>query len=209
MSTYDWPTERIFVPQQFAWGATERIAEAPSGYTGANVTGEVPFAYRYRVSVAWAPASDMAVQMQRIGFAAKIRRSHRIRIPHFGFARSGFVPYGTLRGTPTVASTAAKGAASISVTTSTSGHTVAIGDLLGLTTSAGLQVVTVTAAAAASGTALTVAFEPPLRAAVSGGSSVTWSKPAPTFMLAGSDWSASFRPGEASPISLEFVEMWS
>lgn len=207
MSVYDWPTDEAYRPQSFTWGAVERIGEAISGYTGAVQTREVPFSYRYKVSMTLRPTTDFAVHAARLGFLAKLRRAHRVRIPHYGFERNAFAPYGTLRGTPTL-SAAAQGATSIGATTSTAGHTVKQGDLLGITTTAGVQAVTVTANATASGTAITIAFEPPLRAAVSGGASLVWNKPMPTFMLATPEWSASYRDGVGEPVPLEFIEVW-
>lgn len=204
MSTYDWPTEKLFVPQMFQWGAQERVGVSESPITGDIDTSEVPFAYRYRITLGWAPTPSYAEQHRRLGFVAKIRRSHRIRIPCFSL----LAPAGTLRGTPTVASGAAQGATTVAITTSTSGHTVRIGDLLGLTTAIGTQVVTVVADATASGTALTATFEPPLRAAVSGGTSVDWDAPAPLFILNSPEWAASFRPKEAQPVVLDFLEVW-
>jgi hypothetical protein len=96
----------------------------------------------------------------------------------------------------------------MTVTTSTAGHTVIAGDLLGFTTAIGVQVVTVTVGAAASGTALALTFEPPLRASVTSGTAVVWDAPAPLFIRASPDFSASFRPGEAEPLAVDFVEVW-
>jgi hypothetical protein len=204
MTIHTWPPGRLFEPQIFTWGATERIGQSESTYTGSIATGEVPFSYRYTCTVGWPSERDFKLQQQRISFIAKIRRAHRIRI--FNFAHRE--PAGTLRGTPTVASTAAQGATTLAVTTSTAGHTVILGDLLGVTTAIGTQVLTVTASSTASGTALSVIFEPPLRASVTSGTAVVWAAPAPLFVRASPDFSASFRPGEAEPLAVDFVEVW-
>ena len=204
MTTHTWPTERLFEPQIFTWGASERIGQSESTYSGAISTGEVPFSYRYTCTVGWPPARDFKLQQQRIAFLARIRRAHRIRIPNFSHRE----PAGTLRGTPTVAVTAAQGATTMSATTSTAGQTVISGDLLGLTTAIGVQVVTVTASSTATGTALPLTFEPPLRASVTSGTAIVWSAPAPLFIRASPDFSASFRPGEAQPLAVDFLEVW-
>jgi len=208
MTTYAWPTTNEFVPQTFQAGAVERIAESVSPYTGGRTTGEIPFSYRRRYSMAWAPAVDFAVQARRVAFVMKIRRSHRVLIPNFAFARNAYAPFGTLRGSPVVAAQAAQGATTIAITTSTAGQTLLAGDEVGFVTSIGTQVVTAVANATAAGTAMTLTFEPPLRATVSAASAVTWSRPTPRFILASAEWSASFRPKEAQPIALDFLEDW-
>ena len=201
MTTYSWPTEAVLEPQVFAWGANESIGETPSPYTGKAQTGEVPFSYRWRVTLGWPPTSSFAEQHSRMGFAAKIRKSHRVNIPCFSLQ----APAGTLRGSPTVTTTAAQGATLIAITP-TSGTTVLRGDLIGLTTAIGIQVVMVTANTDLS--AASMPFEPPLRASVASGSAVTWNKPAPLFRLVSGEWSASFRPMAAEPLILDFVEDW-
>lgn len=204
MTTHTWPAERLFEPQIFTWGASERVGQSESTYTGAIATGEVPFSYRYACTVGWPGTNDYKLQQQRIAFLARIRRAHRVRIFNFSHRE----PAGTLRGTPTVAVTAAQGATTLSATTSTAGHTVIAGDLLGLTTAIGTQVVTVTVGATASGTALALTFEPPLRASVTSGTAIVWSAPAPLFIRTSPDFSASFRPGEAQPLAVDFLEVW-
>lgn len=201
MSTYTWPTDAVLEPQVFTWGAIEQVGETVSPYTGTAQTAEVPFSYRWRVTLGWPPTSSHADQHSRMGFVAKIRRSHRVQIPCFSLQ----APAGTLRGSPTVTTTAAQGATSIAITP-TSGTTVLRGDLIGLTTAIGLQVVMVTANTDLS--AASMPFEPPLRAAVAAGSAVAWDKPAPKFRLASNEWSSTFRPMAAEPIMLDFVEDW-
>ena len=202
MTTYSWPSERVLIPQTFSWGPAEVIGGTPSPYTGDEQTGEVPFSHRWVVTLGWPPATDFRVQHSRIGFLTKLRRSHRILIPHFGFVKNGFAPFGTLRAA-TVATTAAQGATSIALTPS-SGATVLRGDVVALVTAIGTQVVMCTANTDTSAAALP--FEPPLRAIVSSGSSVTCVAPAAKFRLDDGEWSAQFTPGEAQPIVVSFRE---
>ncbi len=95
-------------------------------------------------------------------------------------------PEGTMRGTPTLASSVAAGAVSIVLTGVTSGDTLLTGDWLqigaGLGTS---QLVKVMANATASAT-LTVTFEPPIRLGLSfaSGTAVTWDKASSYFKRA-------------------------
>lgn len=87
------------------------------------------------------------------------------------------VPRGTLRGTPTLAATAAAGAVSISVTSSVSGQTVLAGDLLQVGTGFGTsQLVEVKADATLSPTS-TVQICAPLRKAITSGATIVWDKP--------------------------------
>lgn len=204
MSTYDWPPERIFLPDSFEWGMAERIPFAESPFTGAITTGEVPFSTRYVVVMSWPGHADYRVLQQRLGWLAKIGGANSVRIPNMMHR----TPAGTLRGSPVVASLTAQGANQITLTTATSGETVVRGDLVGLTTSNGLQVVTVTDDATGTGTALTFSFHGRLRGSVAAGSAAVWNAPTPTFKQRETRWSGGIRPGEVQPLVVEFVEVW-
>lgn len=205
MTTHTWPADRDMKPEIVVPGVVDRTGLSESPYTGGAVTGEVPFSYRRTLALGWPGTNDHALLQRRVAFLMKIRRAHRVLIPYFPHQ----APAGTLRGTPTVTNTTAQGATSIGITTSTSGETVKEGDNLGLVTAIGAQLVTVTADATGSGTALTFSFEPPLRAGVTAGTAVTWNAPTALYMLRDADWAATFRPGEGEPLVVEFVEMWN
>lgn len=208
MSTYDWPTDEALRPQIFTLGAVEKVSESASGYTGGEVTGEVPFSYRFRMTIGWPATPDFSVQARRIAFAMKVRRSHRIRIPFFNFVLNGFLPHGTMRGSPTLFGATAQGATSIAIATTT-GNTLVAGDVIGVTTSAGVQAVTVVDDATSTGGVLTAAIEPPLRAAAANGSAIVYSKPTVVCRLTSQEWSATHRPREGQPIMLDFTETWT
>jgi len=208
VTTHAWPTAREFMPAAFEYGLADRVGESESVYTGAVQTRGIPFSVRRRYLITLAPTNSYETHQRRIAFLHQIGRANRVTLPNFNFLRNGFAPFGTLRGTPVVASSAAQGATSIAITTSVAAQGVLTGDELGLVTSAGLQVVTATANATASGTALTMAFESPLRGSVAPGSAVTWNKPAATFIQSKSSWSAVARPKLGEPISVEFFEVW-
>lgn len=210
MTTYAWPTSRAFTPRVFSWGAIDRTGYAESPYTGAVQTTEVPFAYRWRIEMTLPPTTTLADQAEREAFIAKIRRAHRVGVPHFGFARNGFAPRGTMRGTPTVAGAWPQGATALNATTTgAAGQTIAAGDILGITTAAGVQTVRVVAGNTAPANTLAITFEPPLRAAVSAGAAIVWDKPTVTCMLASAEWSAEYEPGIGREVALSFLEVWT
>jgi hypothetical protein len=208
VTTYAWPSTGEFVPSSFEYGLLERVGQSESTYTGAIGTRAIPFAVRRRYLLTLPATNNYAVHQRRIAFLHQIGRANRVTIPNWNFGRNGFAPFGTLRGTPTVTSSTAQGATSIAITTSVASQGLLAGDEVGLVTSAGLQVVTATANATAAGTALTLAFESPLRGTVAPGSAVAWNKPAPTFIQSSSSWSAIARPKLGEPISVELIEVW-
>lgn len=204
MSTYTWPSESALIPTTVNFGVVDRTMMAESPYTGGIVTGEVPFSFRRRATIGWSATPDFALQERRIAWLMKIRRSHRVRFWNFRQP----VPAGTISGVPTVSGSAAQGSTTIGIQLETSNQTVRMGDWIGLPTSAGIQVVTCVADAQASGTALSMTFEPPLRAAATVGGSVTWNAPAPLWMMASTDWMSDAGPRRAEPLIVDFIEVW-
>lgn len=87
-------------------------------------------------------------------------------------------PQGTYRGTVTLSGSHSAGATSLALTGGSGTQTLLAGDWLQVGTGVGTsQLVKVMANATASGGAITVTVEPPLRTAFSNGTAVTWNKP--------------------------------
>lgn len=108
-------------------------------------------------------------------------------------------PRGTMRGSPTLAATAAAGATSCSIT-GVGGTTLLRGDRIGI----GGQRVMVVADASLNGT---VQFEPALRAAASSGSAVVWDKPTTTYVLKSPRTDFPARGDKLPGFSIELVEV--
>lgn len=205
MSTFDWPTTTLYKPQTFGWGYEARMPHFEAPLTGSIDQGIIPFAAKYTAMVGWPGTPDLALQQRRLGLLMLIATGNRVRFPNF----SHLAPAGTMRGNPVVASTVAQGGDAITLTTATSGETLYRGDLVGLVTANGVQVVTVTTElAVGTGTALTFSFKPNLRAQVSIGTSATWNAPAPTWFIPNPKWLATFRPKSGEPLAVDFMEIW-
>lgn len=119
-------------------------------------------------------------------------------------------PRGTLRGSPVLAATAAAGATSISVTSSTSGWTLLAGDLLQIGSGFGSsQLVEVKADVTLSPTA-TVQIHAPIRAAIASGAVVTWDKPVAYYRNQGQDvaWQYNSTGLHVSGFSFDGLEAW-
>ena len=204
MSAYDWPlADADFALESFQPRIIRRVGQSESGYTGRRQYRSVPFTARWSF-VLTIPDQTYEARAKVIGFLEKCARPNQIRVPLFHFQ----APAGTLRGTPTVASTGAQGARSLAVTTSVSGQGVKQGDLLGVTTAVGPQVLTMTADANAAGTALTLAFESPLRAQVTSGTAVVWNAPRVTCVLAEDIDSLFAASNHSRPMTIALEEDW-
>jgi len=118
----------------------------------------------------------------------------------WNFTRS--TPLGTVRGTLTLASSAAQGAANIVLTgCSPSNGTLLAGDMLGV----GGLLLMVATDCTASGGVITVPIVNRLRASQSSGAAVTWDKPAATFRLLSTSGVQTV-PGISNPVSFDFGE---
>lgn len=111
-------------------------------------------------------------------------------------------PRGTMRGTPVLVGSHAQGASSLSITGGTASGTLLAGDMLGV---GGLLLMVASDVTLNGSGAGTVQLVNRLRAAQSGGASVTWDKPTATFRLM--DFTGvSYAPGLASAPSFTFGE---
>lgn len=124
------------------------------------------------------------------------------------------VPRGTMRGTVTLSAAAAAGATSISVSGATANGTLETGDWLQLGSGIGSHLCAAIGPIAlnASG-AGTVTFEPPLRAPLTSGTTVTWNKALGHFKRspgAGLQWQAVAGLDDGtSGFAADFLEQWT
>jgi hypothetical protein len=203
MATIAYPTADLYRPASFEWGE-QRIVRVTGGTPlgPSEQTIEAPYSHRWRAIITLRRCRTFAERAGVEAFLSTLKSgANRLSLHHMAHPR----PYGTLAGSPTVSGTPAQGATSATLTV-TNGQTILAGDMLGITTAAGVQLVRVTAGGTSSGT-LAISFEPALRAAVTNGAAVVWDKPTALFRLLSTEWSAQFVPGEAPPMTLEFVEV--
>jgi hypothetical protein len=114
---------------------------------------------------------------------------------------------GTLSGAQTLASSAALGASSVSIT-GTAGNTLLPGDYFGLGTGYAQQVLMVTDAVTWAGASATVNFHPPLRSAWSAGQSVTLSTPKALFRSQAQEVGWNYSKTTVDGMSLDLLEDW-
>lgn len=120
-------------------------------------------------------------------------------------------PRGTMRGTLTLASAAAAGAVSLSITggAGQAGTTLLAGDWIGVGSGLTRQLLPVAADATANGSGvIAVTTSVPLRWAQASGSSVVWDKPTALFRQATSESTWSHERAVRSGYSLDLVESW-
>lgn len=199
MTVYAWPTDAAFKPESIDWALVPNTRTFTSPYTqGVQVVDLLGERWRVNLTL---PVSTWASAAAREAFFSRLRGAHQVQLWHF--ARP--VPRGTLRGTPTVASSVAQGADQIPVTT-TANATLRAGDMIGI----GSQLFMVASDCQANGSgAMTVPVCNRSRASIAAGSAITWDRPKATFRLSSDVVPIGYRPGITDALSLEFVEHWT
>lgn len=201
MATLDWPTGRAFDVQAVRWGVAARRSAWSAFLTGQRQQVSHQ-ADRLRVHLELAPCKPSEAGAREAFLLALARSGDWLKLYHF--ARPA--PAGTMRGSPTLTSSASAGATTIAVTT-TAGATLSGGDVIGV----GTQLMQVAAAGCtANGAgAMSVPLALPLRVAVTGGAAVLWDKPVGTFQLdtdtVDLEYLSSFALG---PQDLSFTEVF-
>jgi hypothetical protein len=139
----------------------------------------------------------------------------RGRVNHLAMWDIGqLAPLGTMRGTMTISGTPAAGATSVTITAGVgqAATTLKANDWLQFGSGLTSQLVNVTADATANGSGvITVTFEPPLRAALTNGSAVTWDRPVAHYKMVNSDFLLEYNPAYLTKggVALDLLEQWS
>lgn len=201
MAVIDWPNNPAFYIKEIAYGAITPKSAWSSFFTG-QVQSISHVGDRLRATLTLNPCKpeDGAI---RESFWMYMQSSGAwLRLPHWRLA-----PFGTLRGSPTVAASAAAGARTLSVQT-TAGATLLGGDVLGV---GGQLCITSYQGAVANGSGvIAMPLVLPLRAAVSAGATVEWSAPLGTWQLATDDVRETIgRAGWHRPIEIPLVEAYA
>lgn len=199
MATITYPTSGDhWLPKRFAPELRTNVLVSPSPLSGSVDTLELPGA-RWVFGLDYDPAYFEEQAEREALWTEMGAQANRMALYHF--ARP--VPRGTMRGSPTLSATAAAGATSLSIST-TSGNTLLKGDMLGV----GGQLVQVVADATAAAGVLTVSIRPALRAQVASGQPVTWDKPTSLFIPSG-PVAIPYNGSMGEGFSVEMVEAWA
>lgn len=201
MTTYAYPDTAPFRPQSFVAGLKSSVLVSTSPLNGSVQTVEL-LGDRWTFALDYAPHT-LADQSALEGFWNRIRgRANRVQIWHMGRA----APRGTMRGSPTLSGSHARGALTLSITT-TAGATLLAGDLIGINS----QIVQAAADATADGAGtMTLQIVAPLRAAASNGTAVSWDKPTALFMVNNDQVRVPYGVGQVHPgFSVDLIEAWA
>ena len=136
----------------------------------------------------------------------------RGRVNHLAVYDFGRPRQGTQTGVPTLNGALAVGDTSMVLTGCTNGATYAAGDWLQVGTAGVLtsQLVKVMATATASGTAMTVTFEPPIRKVIGSGQDVASAPAYGYFKMMNDGLSSEYVPGSGmGGFALDLLEQWS
>lgn len=176
MATIDWPTTRPFTPQRMRMGVS-----TPKSAWAALFTGQTQsishLADRLMCTVVLPPCNSGDAALREAFLFSLSSTGDWVRMGH----RQRPIPRGTLRGSPTMAASAAAGARTISVQT-TAGATLLGGDILG---GGGQLLLAAYAGATANGSGvMSLSLTLPVRVALSSGAALTWSSPVTTWQLA-------------------------
>jgi hypothetical protein len=175
-SIVNWPSAAAFQPRALSFGASTPKSAFAGFFTG-QIQSIGHLSDRLRCTVTLPPCNAADGQAREAFFLALASTGDWVRMHHLHRTE----PLGTLRGLPTVATSALAGARTLQVQT-TAGATLIGGDML----STGNQLL-MTAYAGATADGAGVIAMPlvlPLALAVSAGASVAWQAPTALFQLA-------------------------
>ena len=192
MSTIAWPTGLMPAAFMMRLATTQRVFAAPLG--GSEQAVDL-LNDRWVCSLTLAARAGFDRGAQIEAFIAAMRgQTNTVNLWHF--ARP------SVRGTLDAATcgAASQGASAVTLTV-TGTKTLKAGDMLGI---GGLLLQV--AADASITTSGSVTLVNRLRAAISGGSAVTLTRPTAAFRFASPDAGLSYRPGQSEPVALDFVE---
>lgn len=200
MTAIAWPALTRSAPAEFELVLQSNTMVSTSPLSRSVQSVEMPGA-RWQVSFVLRNLREADTALLQ-AFCAKLRgRAGRFTLHNF--ARP--LPRGTARGTAAVAG-ADQAGATLDIDGLTAGATLLAGDFIGV--NGELKIVVADAAADGTG-AMSVTFEPPLRASPADGAVVTLERPTATFMLDEDSFRTLTRAPVISDIAIAATEAWS
>lgn len=197
MATHDFP--EALQPQRLEWRSVKAAAQHRSPFNGAVESVEFP-GERWAVSLSmptWNARNAKAAQAEAF-FARLAGGMERLRLWHVLRPE----PLGSMRGTPVLAGSVARGALELQITTPGS---LRAGDLFKI----GNQLFQCFADCSSSGGTLTVPLVQRVRAALTAGAAVAWDRPTALFVLPATTAAAGYSPGMASPVAVDLEEVFA
>ena len=195
MATFDLPSS--LKPATMEWGSIKAGVQFRSPFNGNVESVEFP-GERWRASLTFSLGTpDLAAQAEAF-FARVAGGSERVRLRHF--LRPA--PVGTMRGSPTLNTAAARGDLQVLINTT---GTLKAGDFFKV----GGQLFQCLADCTPSTGVLTVPLVQRVRAALGSGAAVTWDRPTALFICPAMTFAAGYSPGQAAPMAVDFEEVFS
>lgn len=196
MASIAYPVATIGKPRDFILTLRSSYVESRSPYSGYLQSVENVGSAHWSARIIWPPHAA-ATETNAAAIEALL---HRLRsrvdtLALYDFRREA--PLGTMRGSPTLGSSAAQFATTINISGT---GTLKAGDRLGI---AG-QLVVVTQDTS---NLTSVTIDPPLRAARASGTAVVWDRPTAQFTLAQSELTFGHSLATFEPITVELQEV--
>lgn len=204
MAIVTWPLDDAdLCPNQMTLALRSNVLIRNSTMNGEIQTSQIP-GTRWVMGLTLPPNISQLVQSKIEALITSAEgQAHRFAIPHLNRR----VPNGTMRGNP-VSLGAIRGARSM-VISSTTNATLLPGDMLGVTTSMGAQLIMVTGSYTTPGTgSIMITFAGPLRGAVAIGSGVIWNAPTAIFISTSTDIAVSHAVDGNPGVRLELMEVF-
>lgn len=197
MATITYPDTPTFVPEQFSIELRANVLVSVSPLTGALTTLQIPGS-RWLFALQM-PTGSPEWQAQREALLSKLEgQANRLTMWHMGRP----VPRGTMRGSPTLASTALAGATTLSISTT---GTLKAGDMIGV----GSQLHQVVDDATPAGSVLTVNVRPARRIQANAGTAVAWDRPTALCVPTNPGVAVTYRSMKGGGYLLELMEAWT
>lgn len=191
MAVYTWPSTMI--PSEASIGLRGSGEQFVSPYTGTFQSVDY-VADRWVLSISFAQeARELAGQIE--AFFLRLRGGVN-RASAWHFARPA--PVGTMRGSPTLSASAARGAETLSISGS---GTLKAGDMIGVSG----QLFMVAADATVSGS---VSVVPRVRSTLSSGAAVVWDRPTAQFVVPSWQVMTGHNPDGLATAAYDLEEVW-
>lgn len=178
MTTYTWPP--AFIGAQVEWGIQKAGVQFRGPYNGTLQATDF-VAERWLASVTLPPAARANSGAIEAFFNRMAGGINRVSLWHFGSgsASQPGTPRGTLRSSPVLQASIARGALTFNLSGCTAGETLKAGDMIGCN-----QLFQVADDTTANGSGvMVVTLVNRVRVATAGGTSVVWNKPTADFIV--------------------------
>lgn len=198
MAVYDWP--EALIPQRAVVASVGAVEQFRGPYNG-NLQTVDYVAERFTLSVTLPQARRVNAGTVEAFFFRLRGGVHRVRAWHF----SRPVPIGTMRGSPTLSASVARGATAIAITGGTANSTLKAGDMLGLSGQLVMVADDITLNGSGAGT---VNIVHRIRATITSGTAVVWNKPTAEFIMPAATAGVAHFPGGIDGAAFDFEEVW-